>query len=35
MSWCDIDLTLVVTLTYEILSRLYLTNPKVSEVVTW
>ena len=37
-SWCDLDLTFdlaVVTLTYTILSRLYLRNRKVWEVDTW
>ena len=37
-SWCDLDLTFdlaVVTLTYKILSGLYLGNRKVQEVVTW
>ena len=35
MSWCDLDLTFdlaVVTLTYKILSGLYLGNCKVEEV---
>ena len=35
MSWCDLDLTfelVVVTLTYKILSRIYLENRKVQEV---
>ena len=38
MSWCDLDLTFdlaVVTLTYKILSGLYLGNRKVKEVDTW
>ena len=38
MSWCDLDLIFdlaVVTLTYKILSRLYLRNYKVWEVDTW
>ena len=38
MSWCDLDLTLdlaVVTLTYNILSGLCLSNSKVQEVDTW
>ena len=38
MSWCDLDLTFdlaVVTLTYKILSGLYLGNHKVQEVDTW
>ena len=35
-SWCDLDLTLpLVTLTYKILSGLYLRNSKVKEVETW
>ena len=37
-SWCDLDLTFgfaVVTLTYKILSGLYLGNHRVSEVDTW
>ena len=37
-SWSDLDLTLdlaVVTLTYKILSGLYLGNRKVWEVGTW
>ena len=37
MSWCDLDLTFdlaVVTLTYKILSGLYLGNRKVEEVDT-
>ena len=37
-SWCDLDLTCdlaVVTLTFKILSRLYLGNHKVLEVDTW
>ena len=36
-SWCDLDLIFdleVVTLTYKILSGLYLGNCKVQEVVT-
>ena len=35
MSWCDLDLTFdlaVVTLTFKILSGLYLGNRKVQEV---
>ena len=35
---CDLDLTLdltVVTLTYKVMSGLYLTNRKVWEVDTW
>ena len=35
MSWCDLDLTFdlaVVTLTFEILTGLYLGNHKVTEV---
>ena len=38
MSWCDLDLTFeftIVTLTYKILSGLYLGNVKVLEVYTW
>ena len=38
MSWYELDLTFdlaVVTLTYKILSRLYLGNRKVKEVDTW
>ena len=38
MSWCDLDLTFdlaVVTLACKILSRLYLGNRKVKEVVMW
>ena len=38
MSWCDLDLTFnldVGTLTYKILSGLYLGNRKVLEVDTW
>ena len=38
MSWCDRDLTFdlaIMTLTYKILSRLYLGNCKVQEVDTW
>ena len=38
MSWCDFDLTFdlaVVTLTYKILSGLYLRNRKVLEADTW
>ena len=38
MSWSDLDLTfdlVVVTLTYKILSGLYLRNRKVQEVDTW
>ena len=38
MSWSDLDLTFdltVVTLTYKILSGLYLGNRKVQEVDTW
>ena len=38
MSWCDLDLTFdlaVVTLTYKILSGLYLRDRKVYEVDTW
>ena len=38
MSWCDLDLTFdlaVVTLTYNILSGLYLGNRKVQEVDAW
>ena len=38
MSWADRDLTFdlaVVTLTYKILSGLYLRNRKVLEVDTW
>ena len=38
MLWCDLDLTFdpaVVTLTYKILSGLYLGNGKVWEVDTW
>ena len=38
MSWCDLNLTFdltVVTLTYKILSGLYLGNHKVQEVDTW
>ena len=37
-SWCDLDLTFdlaVVTLTYKILSGLYLGNRKLLEVDTW
>ena len=37
-SWCDLDLTFdlaVVTLTYKILSGLYLGNRKVYEIDTW
>ena len=37
-SWCDLDLTFnlaVVTLTYKILSGLYLGNRKVYEFDTW
>ena len=37
-SWCDFDLTfdlIVVTLTYKILSGLYLSNHMVYEVDTW
>ena len=37
MSWCDLDLTFdlaVVTLTYKILSGLYLRDHKVYEVDT-
>ena len=37
-SWCDLDLTFdlaVVTLTYKILSGLYLGNCKVWEIDTW
>ena len=37
MSWCDLDLTFylaVVTLTYKILSGLYLENGKVLQVDT-
>ena len=37
-SWCDLDLTFdlsKVTLTYKILSGLYLGNHKVWEVDTW
>ena len=37
-SWCDLDLTFdlaVVTLTYKILSGLYLRHCKVWEVNTW
>ena len=38
MSWCDLDLTFdlaIVTLTYKILSGLYLGNGNVKEVDTW
>ena len=38
VSWCDLDLTFdfaVVTLTYKILTGLYLGNHKVLEVDTW
>ena len=37
-SWCNLDLTCslpIVTLTFKILSRLYLKNHKVQEVETW
>ena len=37
-SWCDLDLTFelaAVTLTYKILSGLYLGNRKVMEVDAW
>ena len=37
-SWCDLDLTFdlaIVTLTYKILSGLYLGHCKVEEVDTW
>ena len=36
MSWCDLDMTFdhaVLTLTYNILSGLYLGNHKVQEVI--
>ena len=38
LSWCDLHLTFdlaVVTLTYKILSGLYLRNCKALEVDTW
>ena len=38
MSWCDVDLTFdlaIVTLTFKILTGLYLGNRKLSEVNTW
>ena len=38
MPWCDLDLTFdlaVVTLTYKILSGLYLGHGKMQEVDTW
>ena len=38
MSWSDLDLTFdldVATLTYKILSGLYLGNSRVQEVDTW
>ena len=38
ISWCDLDLTFdlaIVTLTYKILSGLYLGNHKVQEVDIW
>ena len=37
-SWCDLDLTIdlaIVTLTFKILSGLYLGNHKVKEIDTW
>ena len=37
-SWCDLDLTFdlaIVTLTFKILSRLYLGNGRVYQVDTW
>ena len=38
MSWCDLDLTfdlVIVTLTYNVLSRLYLGSRQLYDVDSW